>query len=210
MDPLQNCPKEICRECMERFIQDRIEQKHIFYLKDDIINIYNVIVRKDKKSSRFMGSVVEYFYQINEFIQQNLSHIYILYEMFNRHKNISPCHTEDFLVRDSIIKLSQLAQRLYNFIDKRIDFHYLVLDYFQAKGIIIQEIFTIIMSKIKDIHNLNKKCIVCQNKNNSVGRLCVNCFIDLQPKFVQDLETITKMNPIDVNKENIVVDLRYT
>lgn len=209
MDPLHNCQKEICRVCMIKFIQDRIEQKHIFYLKDEIINIYNVIIYKGRKSSRFMGSVVEYFYQINEFIQQNLSHIHILYEMFNRHKNISPCHTEDFLVRDSIIKLSQLAQRLYNFIDKRIDFHYLVLDYFQAKGIIMQEIFTILMSKIKDIHNLNKKCIVCQNKNNSVGRLCVNCFIDLQPKFVQDLETVTKMNPIDINND-IVVDLRYT
>lgn len=129
--------------------------------------------------------------------------------MFNRHKNISPCHTEDFLVRDSIIKLSQLAQRLYHFIDRRIDFHYLVLDYFQAKGIIIQTIFVIIMSKIKDIHNLNKKCIVCQNKNNySVGNLCASCFIDLQPKVLQDLETVTKMNPTDVKKD--IVDLRYT
>lgn len=210
MDPLQNCQTEICRVCMIRFIQDRIKQKHIFYLKDEMINIYNVITYNDKKSSRFMDSVVEYYYQINEFIQQNLSHIHILYEMFNRHKNISPCHTEDFLVRDSIIELSQLAQRLYNFIDKRIDFHYLVLDYFQSKGIIIQEIFTVIMSKIKDIHNLNKKCIVCQTqtKNNSVVGLCINCFIDLQPKFLQDLETITKMNPADVKKD--IVDFRYT
>ncbi len=209
MDPLQGCQKDICRGCMIRFIQDRIKQKHIFYLKDEIIDIYNLIIYKDRKSSRFMDSVAEYFYQINEFIQQNLSHIHILYEMFNRHKNISPCHTEDFLVRDSIIKLSQLAQRLYHFIDRRIDFHYLVLDYFQAKGIIIQTIFVIIMSKIKDIHNLNKKCIVCQNKNNySVGNLCASCFIDLQPKVLQDLETVTKMNPTDVKKD--IVDLRYT
>lgn len=207
MNRLQNCPKEICRGCMERFIQDRIEQKHIFYLKDDIINIYNVIVRKDRKSSRFMGSVVEYFYQINEFIQQNLSHIYILYEMFDRHKNISPCYAEDFLVRDSIVKLSQLAQRLYHFIDKRIDFHYFVLDYFHTKGIIAQEIFVILMSKIKDIHNLNKKCIVCQNKNISEGNLCIKCFIDLHPKFLQDIETVSKMNPTEVKKE--IVDLRY-
>lgn len=207
MNPLQNCPKEICRGCMIRFIQNRIEQKHIFYLKDEIINIYNVIIYKSRKSSRFMDSVVEYFYQINEFVQQNLSHIHILYEMFNRHKNISPCHTEDFLVRDSIIKLSQLAQRLYHFIDKRIDFHYFVLDYFQAKGIITQEIF-FIMSKIKDIHILSKKCIVCQNKNNSEGNLCIKCFIDLHPKFLQDIETVTKMNPADVKKD--IVDFRYT
>lgn len=208
MDSLQNCPKEICRGCMIRFIRDRIEQKHIFYLKDDIINIYNVLIHEDRKSSRLIGSVVEYYYQINEFIQQNLTHIYILYEMFDHHKNISIYHTEDFLVRDCIIKLSQLTQRLYHFIDKRIDFHYFVLDYFHNKKIITQEIFVVLMSKIKDIHNLNKKCFVCQNRHNSGGNLCITCLIDLTPKFLQDVEAVSKMNPTEVKKE--IVDLQYT
>lgn len=203
---LQNCPKEICRECMAGFIRDRIEQKHIFYLKDEIVNTYNVLIHEDRKSSRLIGSIVEYYYQVNEFIQHNLNYIDVLYEMFSHHKNISPYYAENFIIGDCIIELSQLAQRLYHFIDKRIDFHYFVLDYLSIKEIIPQEFFVILMLKIKDIHNLNKKCVVCRNKSNTGGNLCRKCLIDLSPKFHQDFDTLSKINPSDIKKEIAILE----
>lgn len=202
---LQSCPKEICRECLAGFIQDRIEQKHIFYLKDEIINTYNVLIHEDKKSAGLIRSIVEYYYRVNEFIQYNLNYIDTLFEIFVHHKNISPYYAENFLVRDCTIELSQLAQRLYNFIDKRISFHYLVLDYLHTKGIIMQEFFDILMTKIKDIHNLAKKCVVCKKRSDGGGNLCRKCLIDLSAKFHKDLETISKINPTEIKKEIVIL-----